>query len=107
MQDAQTILHPPPDAEERLRKGGKGSLDGQKTFKFDKSYWSFNKSDSHFAGQDNLFQDLGSPLLDNAFQGYNNCIFAYRPTRRPPGSNASASFRGRPSSPLTATPPIT
>ena len=90
MQDAQTILHPPPDAEERLRKGGKGGLDGQKTFKFDKSYWSFNKSDSHFAGQDNLFQDLGSPLLDNAFQGYNNCIFAYGQT----GSGKSYSMMG-------------
>ena len=90
MQDAQTILHPPPDAEERLRKGGKGGLDGQKTFKFDKSYWSFNKSDSHFAGQDSLFQDLGSPLLDNAFQGYNNCIFAYGQT----GSGKSYSMMG-------------
>jgi kinesin family member 1 len=90
MQDAQTILHPPPDAEERLRKGGKGGLDGQKTFKFDKSYWSFNKRDSHFAGQNNLFQDLGAPLLDNAFQGYNNCIFAYGQT----GSGKSYSMMG-------------
>ena len=90
MQDAQTILQPPPDAEERLRKGGKGGLDGHKTFKFDKSYWSFNKSDSHFAGQDNLFQDLGAPLLDNAFQGYNNCIFAYGQT----GSGKSYSMMG-------------
>ena len=90
MQDAQTVLQPPPEAEERLRKGGKGGLDGQKTFKFDKSYWSFDRSDSHFAGQDNLFQDLGSPLLDNAFQGYNNCIFAYGQT----GSGKSYSMMG-------------
>ena len=90
MQDAQTILHPPPDAEERLRKGGKGGLDGQKTFKFDKSYWSFNKNDPHFAGQDHLFRDLGAPLLDNAFQGYNNCIFAYGQT----GSGKSYSMMG-------------
>jgi hypothetical protein len=27
-----------------------------------------------------LFDDLGGPLLDNAFQGYNNCIFAYGQT---------------------------
>lgn len=32
------------------------------------------------AGQDNLFDDLGQPLLDNAFGGYNNCIFAYGQT---------------------------
>ncbi|KAF7506650.1 hypothetical protein GJ744_011582 [Endocarpon pusillum] len=90
MRDAQTVLQPPPDAEERLRKGGKGGLDGQKTFAFDKSYWSFNKNDEHFAGQDNLFEDLGNPLLDNAFQGYNNCIFAYGQT----GSGKSYSMMG-------------
>lgn len=32
------------------------------------------------AGQENLFDDLGRPLLDNAFGGYNNCIFAYGQT---------------------------
>ena len=89
MKDTQTILIPPPDAEERLRKGGKGS-DGQKVFAFDKSYWSFNRGDNHFSGQDNLFNDLGAPLLDNAFQGYNNCIFAYGQT----GSGKSYSMMG-------------
>jgi kinesin family member 1 len=90
MQNAQTVLQPPPDAEERLRKGGKGGPDGQKTFAFDKSYWSFDKSDKQFAGQDNLFADLGNPLLDNAFKGYNNCIFAYGQT----GSGKSYSMMG-------------
>ena len=89
MKDAQTVLIPPPDAEERLRKGGKG-VDGQKVFAFDKSYWSFDRGDKHFAGQDNLFNDLGVPLLDNAFQGYNNCIFAYGQT----GSGKSYSMMG-------------
>lgn len=89
MKDTQTILVPPPEAEERLRKGGKSS-DGQKVFAFDKSYWSFDRGDKHFAGQDNLFNDLGSPLLDNAFQGYNNCIFAYGQT----GSGKSYSMMG-------------
>ncbi|KAI4190255.1 MAG: hypothetical protein LQ346_004959 [Caloplaca aetnensis] len=91
MKDSQTILTPPPDAEERLRgsKGARGA-DGQKVFAFDRSYWSFNRADPHFAGQDNLFNDLGSPLLDNAFQGYNNCIFAYGQT----GSGKSYSMMG-------------
>lgn len=91
MKDAQTILVPPPEAEERLRgsKGGKAN-DGQKVFAFDKSYWSFDRKDPHFAGQDNLFVDLGAPLLDNAFQGYNNCIFAYGQT----GSGKSYSMMG-------------
>lgn len=80
MKGEQTILVPPPDAEERLRGSKGGRAEGQKVFAFDKSYWSFNRSDPHFAGQDNLFDDLGSPLLDNAFKGYNNCIFAYGQT---------------------------
>jgi len=89
MKDAQTMLIPPPEAEERLRKGGKGS-DGQKVFAFDKSYWSYDKKASNYAGQDSLFQDLGAPLLDNAFEGYNNCIFAYGQT----GSGKSYSMMG-------------
>ncbi|KAK2068312.1 hypothetical protein P8C59_002955 [Phyllachora maydis] len=88
MKDNQTVLIPPPDAVE---KAGKGSKDhGQKTFAFDRSYWSFNKSDPNYAGQENLHDDLGKPLLDNAFQGYNNCIFAYGQT----GSGKSYSMMG-------------
>lgn len=90
MKGAQTVLVPPNDDEDRLRKGGKGAGDNQKVFKFDRSYWSFNKADSNYAGQDNLHNDLGIPLLDNAFQGYNNCIFAYGQT----GSGKSYSMMG-------------
>ena len=91
MKDDQTILLPPPDAEERLRSTKAAKVgDGQKVFAFDKSYWSFNRQDAHFAGQDDLFKDLGAPLLDNAFKGYNNCIFAYGQT----GSGKSYSMMG-------------
>ena len=86
MKGNQTVLTPSTDA-----KGRGGAADhGAKTFAFDKSYWSFNRDDSHFAGQENLFTDLGIPLLDNAFQGYNNCIFAYGQT----GSGKSYSMMG-------------
>jgi kinesin family protein 1 len=88
MRDSQTVLTPPPDPS---NKGGKGNKDHeQKVFAFDRSYWSFNKNDASYAGQDNLHQDLGRPLLDNAFQGYNNCIFAYGQT----GSGKSYSMMG-------------
>ncbi|KAK4245852.1 hypothetical protein C7999DRAFT_33785 [Corynascus novoguineensis] len=85
MKDNQTILTPPPDS------AGKAAKDhGQKVFAFDKSYWSFDKNAPNYAGQANLFTDLGKPLLDNAFQGYNNCIFAYGQT----GSGKSYSMMG-------------
>ncbi|KAI9710746.1 MAG: kinesin-like protein Klp8 [Bogoriella megaspora] len=89
MKDTQTVLIPPNSVDPK-GKAGKAALEGSKTFAFDHSYWSFNRDDSHFAGQDNLFNDLGSPLLDNAFQGYNNCIFAYGQT----GSGKSYSMMG-------------
>jgi kinesin family member 1 len=90
MKDSQTVLIPPPEAEEKSRSGKGGKDSGQKVFAFDKSYWSFNKADPNYAGQDNLHDDLGKPLLDNAFQGYNNCIFAYGQT----GSGKSYSMMG-------------
>lgn len=85
MKDNQTVLATPDG------HGGKGAkAEGPKTFAFDRSYWSFDKSDSNYAAQSNLFDDLGKPLLDNAFQGYNNCIFAYGQT----GSGKSYSMMG-------------
>ena len=82
MKENQTVLMAP---------DGKNIKDNQpKTFAFDRSYWSFNKEDKNYAGQSNLFDDLGGPLLDNAFEGYNNCIFAYGQT----GSGKSYSMMG-------------
>lgn len=85
MKDNQTVLTPPDGPAGRVAKDS-----GAKTFAFDRSYWSFSKKDSSYAGQSNLFDDLGKPLLDNAFQGYNNCIFAYGQT----GSGKSYSMMG-------------
>src|SRR3569833_4031656 len=88
MKDNQTVLNPPPDLAAHVWKGAKDH--GQNAFAFDRSYWSFNKDDPNYAGQSNLHEDLGKPLLDNAFQGYNNCIFAYGQ----PGSGKSYSMMG-------------
>ncbi|KAH4350423.1 hypothetical protein HBH98_048850 [Parastagonospora nodorum] len=89
MKGDQTILSPPKNVDVK-GKAAKAASEGTKTFAFDKSYWSFDKSDPNYAGQDNLHEDLGKPLLDNAFQGYNNCIFAYGQT----GSGKSYSMMG-------------
>lgn len=88
MKGDQTTLTPP--SGEHKPKSNKAALDATKSFAFDKSYWSFDRNDPAFAGQESLFQDLGRPLLDNAFQGYNNCIFAYGQT----GSGKSYSMMG-------------
>jgi kinesin family protein 1 len=88
MKGEQTVISPPTNLDRH--KTAKQSIEGSKTFAFDKSYWSFNKKDSSYAGQDDLFDDLGKPLLENAFAGYNNCIFAYGQT----GSGKSYSMMG-------------
>ncbi|XP_069469694.1 kinesin-like protein KIF13A isoform X1 [Ambystoma mexicanum] len=43
-----------------------------------------------YAGQEVVFKSLGEGILDNAFQGYNACIFAYGQT----GSGKSFSMMG-------------
>jgi kinesin family protein 1 len=50
--------------------------DDVKAFTFDRSYWSGNKLDDHYADQELVYNDLGRELLDHAFDGYNCCIFA-------------------------------
>uniref|UniRef100_A0A3B3QHF6 Kinesin family member 13B n=1 Tax=Paramormyrops kingsleyae TaxID=1676925 RepID=A0A3B3QHF6_9TELE len=53
--------------------------------------WSMDEAQNDkFAGQDAVFQCLGESLLNNAFQGYNACIFAYGQT----GSGKSYTMMG-------------
>uniref|UniRef100_A0A671XFS9 Kinesin family member 13B n=1 Tax=Sparus aurata TaxID=8175 RepID=A0A671XFS9_SPAAU len=60
-------------------------------FAYDYCFWSMDESQQDkFAGQDVVFQCLGKSLLDNAFMGYNACIFAYGQT----GSGKSYTMMG-------------
>ncbi|KAM7299453.1 kinesin-like protein KIF16B [Ixodes scapularis] len=63
-----------------------------KEFTFDYSYWSVNQKDPHFVTQEQVFQDLGQEVVDNAFEGYNACIFAYGQT----GSGKTFTMMGSP-----------
>jgi kinesin family member 16B len=49
-------------------------------FTFDHSYWSLDHNDDNFASQEQLFKDIGTDVVDCAFQGYNFCLFAYGQT---------------------------
>ncbi|KAI8097252.1 uncharacterized protein BX664DRAFT_356510 [Halteromyces radiatus] len=65
--------------------------DDIKAFTFDRSYWSAgNKTDSDYADQETVYNDVGREWLDHAFAGYNCCIFAYGQT----GSGKSFSMMG-------------
>jgi kinesin family protein 13 len=61
-----------------------------KQFTFDHCFWSFNESDGHFANQEQVYRELGLPVLESSFQGYNACIFAYGQT----GSGKSYTMMG-------------
>lgn len=48
MEGSQTVLTPPPGMMEKGGKGGKGAIEEPKVFAFDRSYWSFDRNDSHY-----------------------------------------------------------
>lgn len=64
----------------------------QKVFAFDYSYWSYDtiSHKNNYADQQRVFQDLGIDILNNAFEGFNCCIFAYGQT----GAGKSYSMLG-------------
>ncbi|XP_029568810.1 stAR-related lipid transfer protein 9-like isoform X1 [Salmo trutta] len=49
-------------------------------FGFDYCYWSVAPEESHYASQEEVFQDLGVTVLAGASEGYNVCLFAYGQT---------------------------
>ncbi|KAF4075373.1 hypothetical protein AMELA_G00233910 [Ameiurus melas] len=61
-----------------------------KTFTYDFSYDSGDRSSTGFVSQEKVFKDLGSDVLKAAFEGYNACIFAYGQT----GSGKSYTMMG-------------
>lgn len=53
-------------------------------FSYDHCFWSVDSllgvGAGGYAGQELVYQELAQPLLDNAFKGYNTCLFAYGQT---------------------------
>ncbi|XP_057328265.1 kinesin-like protein KIF13B isoform X4 [Microplitis mediator] len=83
MTSQQTILQHPTSMDKIERNK-------PKTFAFDHCFYSLDPGSENFASQDFVFDALGRDILDNAFQGYNACIFAYGQT----GSGKSYTMMG-------------
>ncbi|XP_055686060.1 kinesin-like protein KIF13A isoform X2 [Lutzomyia longipalpis] len=83
MEGQQTILHNVTNMDKMDRKQ-------PKTFAFDHCFYSTDYDATHFASQETVFDSVGRDILDNAFQGYNACIFAYGQT----GSGKSYTMMG-------------
>ena len=88
MQDPTTILKAMQGEQERK-------------FTFDFSFWSFDgfetqpdgymkATGSKYADQKQVYEKIGTKILDNAWQGYHCCLFAYGQT----GSGKSYSMIG-------------
>ncbi|XP_026192396.1 kinesin-like protein KIF13A [Cyclospora cayetanensis] len=78
-----------------------GGRNATRTFSFDYSYWSHDGFEvensgycrptlAKYADQQRVYQDIGKDVLNNAFEGYNACLFAYGQT----GSGKSYSMVG-------------
>ncbi|XP_010162621.1 kinesin-like protein KIF13B, partial [Antrostomus carolinensis] len=77
-------IHSAPDASGNSRTQ-------PKVFAYDHCFWSMDESvKEKYAGQDVVFKCLGENILQNAFEGYNACIFAYGQT----GSGKSYTMMG-------------
>ncbi|XP_039753302.1 kinesin-like protein KIF13B isoform X3 [Pararge aegeria] len=85
MEGQQTVLQYPQSTHDKERKQ-------PKTFAFDHCFFSLEPTLPHFASQKTVFECLGRDILDNAFEGYNACIFAYGQT----GSGKSYTMMGAP-----------
>ncbi|KAL1842706.1 hypothetical protein VTJ49DRAFT_4485 [Mycothermus thermophilus] len=89
-----TLLVPndtdPANARARARK-----VMEEKSFTFDRSFWSHDPRDPHYATQEDIYDSLGEEFLDHNFEGYHTCIFAYGQT----GSGKSYTMMGTPEQP--------
>lgn len=63
-----------------------------KEFAFDYSYWSHHEDSPNFASQERVYKDLGTEVVECAFEGYNACVFAYGQT----GSGKTFTMMGCP-----------
>lgn len=60
------------------------------SFQYDYAFSSYDSDDAYYANQETVFKGTTLPLIDNAFEGYNACLFAYGMT----GSGKSYSMMG-------------
>ncbi|KAF9700049.1 hypothetical protein EKO04_001943 [Ascochyta lentis] len=85
-----TLLAPEVDPEDQRKSNVE-----DKEFTFDRSFWSHDDSDPHYAQQEDVYKSFGEEFLDHNFGGYHTCIFAYGQT----GSGKSYTMMGTPENP--------
>ncbi|KAI9709540.1 MAG: Kinesin [Bogoriella megaspora] len=84
-----TLFAPQENEAANARQQSRRILE-DKSFTFDKSFWSHVENDSHYAHQEDIYNSFGEEFLDHNFDGYHTCIFAYGQT----GSGKSYTMMG-------------
>ncbi|KAF2148263.1 kinesin-domain-containing protein [Myriangium duriaei CBS 260.36] len=87
----RTTLHPPSADEAKASR----KTYEEKSFTFDKSFWSHDEASPHYSHQKDVYESFGEEFLDHNFDGYHTCIFAYGQT----GSGKSYTMMGTPDHP--------
>lgn len=90
-----TTLKAPSQDTSKPRSQARGKVLEDKHFTFDRSFWSHDENDPHYADQEDVYNSLGEEFLDHNFEGYHTCIFAYGQT----GSGKSYTMMGTPENP--------
>lgn len=85
-----TTLLAPTSASSYIDATSKFARKEDKQFTFDKSFWSHDATDEHYANQEDIYSSFGEEFLDHNFDGYHTCIFAYGQT----GSGKSYTMMG-------------
>ncbi|KAK4226890.1 hypothetical protein QBC38DRAFT_444245 [Podospora fimiseda] len=93
--EQRTTLMVPGDTDPANARARARKVMEEKSFVFDKSFWSHDPCDEHYATQELVYDGLGEEFLDHNFDGYNTCIFAYGQT----GSGKSYTMMGTPDQP--------
>ncbi|KAL2023926.1 hypothetical protein VTK56DRAFT_703 [Thermocarpiscus australiensis] len=91
----QTTLMVPNDTDPANARARSRKVMEEKSFTFDRSFWSHDPADEHYATQEDIYDSLGEEFLDHNFEGYHTCIFAYGQT----GSGKSYTMMGTPDQP--------
>lgn len=61
--------------DESAMSGHTPGREANNDFTYDHSYWSFAESDRQFVTQEQVYQDLGSDVINCAFQGICQIVF--------------------------------
>eukprot|EP00391_Amoebophrya_sp_Ameob2_P013066 CAMPEP_0178983816 /NCGR_PEP_ID=MMETSP0795-20121207/1269_1 /TAXON_ID=88552 /ORGANISM="Amoebophrya sp., Strain Ameob2" /LENGTH=373 /DNA_ID=CAMNT_0020674629 /DNA_START=329 /DNA_END=1446 /DNA_ORIENTATION=- len=78
--DSKLVVHMPDDAIDGRHVVVTDETGQERTFEFDRAYWSHDETTHRFVSQEDVMQDVGKLMLDTCYKGLNVSMFAYGQT---------------------------